>query len=105
MKRGENMRKIEVTGEEYKLIRLALANLWSHLKEEGDDEKMEAIAELEMSLSNNNVEYRAVLHNPKNGNKVVESLWFESRDKAERTGKTGLDFFGGTHYTIEEQSI
>jgi hypothetical protein len=48
------------------------------------------------------MEYRAVLHNPKNGRKTIESIWFSTRAEAEQTGKDGLNFYGATHYAIEE---
>lgn len=47
-------------------------------------------------------EFRAIIHNPTNGNEKVESLWFETKKEAEDAGEKGLSFYGGTHFTIEE---
>lgn len=50
------------------------------------------------------MKYRAVLHKVNSGREKVESVWVESKEIAERMGETGLEFYGGTHFTIEESS-
>lgn len=47
--------------------------------------------------------YRAVLHNPNNGSEQIESTWYDTEEEANRAGKTGLDFYGGSHFTIEKE--
>lgn len=47
-------------------------------------------------------QYRAVLHNPTNGRPSIESIWVNDLTEAQRVGKNGLEFYGGTTFTIED---
>jgi hypothetical protein len=49
------------------------------------------------------MEYRAVLHNVDSGRETVESIWVKTKEEVNRIGETGLKFYGGTHFTIEER--
>lgn len=46
--------------------------------------------------------FKAVLHNTDIGLETFESIWFRTKDEAEKAGEKGLQMYGGSHYTIEE---
>lgn len=46
--------------------------------------------------------YRAILHNATSGSEKVESIWVDDYREAKRMGETGLSYYGGSHYTIED---
>lgn len=48
------------------------------------------------------MKFRAILHKPKNGVAQIESIWVDDEIEARRMGASGLLFYGGTNYTIEE---
>lgn len=48
-----------------------------------------------------NYRYRAIVHNPGNGRKLIESVWLDTEKEAEKVGKMGVKFYSGSHYTIE----
>ena len=49
------------------------------------------------------MEFRAIIHNLENGLEKLESIWFDTKDEAEKAGTEGLLFYGGTNFTIEER--
>ena len=46
--------------------------------------------------------FKAVLHDTDIGLKTFDSIWFRSKEEAEKAGEKGLQMYGGSHYTIEE---
>jgi preprotein translocase subunit SecD len=50
------------------------------------------------------MKYRSVLHMTDSGATRIESIWVDDINEANRMGKSGLDFYGGTHFTIEDNS-
>lgn len=47
------------------------------------------------------MKYRAVLYNVTSGAEKVESIWVDDYREAKRMGETGLSFYGGDYFDIE----
>lgn len=47
------------------------------------------------------MKYRAVLYNVNSGADKIESIWVDDYREAKRMGESGLSFYGGDYFDIE----
>ena len=74
-------------------------------------DELEKLKEFIDSILTEKRKYRAVLYDIEYGNlppgkpiEIIKSIWFDTKEEAEKAGESGLELYGGYKYEIEIES-